>query len=1007
MKPIFSAKEFLGGLLFIILAGFSATAFPQNLADMFDIGANLNLYEQLDGADNPRKPYLVISNWYVTDTDTESLTYGETIFNPLYAAGFTNLSAPRDSNYDDGFPRAVFQIDTDLTYSQPITPGNDNSNYRFWVVKTGAGTLTLNASVPSSDPNRIFRNNRTNLEITEGTVILAMPQDGAQGDDFLFDQVVGVASGATLQIGGTRTRQILSNVFNMNGTFDLNGYSQEIDQLHGNGKIINRGGGQSVLYQRGGNTFSGSLGVNPTSTEYDDYINAGYANINNIQYVKTGGDSTLNVTNYHTGGTQINGGRLNVYAMSALGAGGLSFNGGYLGVRGTNGQTLYLLTQEAFENPSDGVTYTPTNSVVMNEINIGSNGAGFNLRDYIASCDVHSKLTGAGGLMLSFESGYALTLFNPNNDYRGDTYIGTTGYMWGDDKALAVLRLGADNVLPDTTNVVFGYYLRNAGAANELVLPAVLDLNGKSDTVKGLTGTGTIRNNTSDNSVLKIHANAGEISTFGSITTEATGTGTLALQKTGEGEMIFDRRTVPLNQPLEVLEGNLRTTSPYSILPGDTFHITGDPGNVGLIVDASGIWGHYVLPGGSNREVRSSTDYLHNVSPYLDVAYPNDQNAYWPYETTQVFTSVISIAEDVTLDFFKNFDDRAWVTLTKINPDGTLGAATVVVDGGGSWGDWHVAADKFFEAGDYLLEIRPGQGGGGAGTTGTNDLGFGIRRSGDTSSTHPTGFYYLQFDADGNIQIDEGAPIISSPNQTIAADFIIDAGKTFTVSGLGSGAVNLTGDFSGDGILRLDGSGAPLTIYDTITAKTSITGSVSLGESAVLKLVSDDSLPPGFLDLNGFSLQMKPADGTLSVTFDGTISGPGTLVFDVRGLTGYDDIDTGLGASADPFYQIGVLDIDGLDFAFLYDNLDSMLDKWFYLLDTGEYTNDGVPVLNIEDCLANLFGYESGAGLWFYETRDNGIWISPNDQAVPEPATWAMMFLAVGGVLWMRTRRRA
>ena len=921
MKPIFSSKKILRSLIFVAMifvaiASLSTQAFPQR----FDISTRLDS----DG-------YMKL-----TDTDDGSVSF---LGHADYQSGLTNTLGQNTPTANH--PLLELAIAGNYTYSQPITPGNDQGNFRFWVIKTGSGTLTLDASVPSPDPDRIFRNNRARLEIKEGTVILAMSQIGAQGDDHLFEQIDGVSQGATLQIGGTRIRQIMSNINNMNGTFDLHGFNQEIDSLGstGNvttGQVINLADTNTgvTLAQRGGGDYFGSIGVADPSA-YPGFEDR----VNNITYIKTGGDSTLRSPNYHTGGTQINNGRLNVYAMSALGAGALSFNGGYIGVRGANSQVLTFLAE-----PSSDAKYTPANSVVFNEINIGPNGAGFNLRDYVY-CEIYSKLTGVGGLMLSYESGYALTLFNTDNDYKGNTYIGNTGYMWGDDRSAATLRLGADNVLPDTTNVVFGYYLRNAGAANEMVLPSVLDLNGKSDTVRSLTGTGIIRNlDMGNGGILKMHANPGEFSLLGNITTE----GNVTLQKTGLGDMVFDRRTVPMSQPLEILEGNIRTASPYAILPGDTFLIKG---NAGLIADTSGIWGHYVLGGGSNRTVGAPTNYLHDISPYVDKHYDNDQNAYWPYETTQVFTSVINIEEDVNLQFFKHFDDRAWVTLTPINPDGTLGAARVVVDGGGNWDVMFNSAVEFFQAGEYLLEIRPGQGGGGVGPrAGYGDLGFGVRRVDVSDPENPvpsvnpnhswTGYYYLNFDADGNMKIDEGSPIIRAADQTIAGNYIIDGGKTFTVSGLGKSKVHLTGNYTGPGSLTLDGA-------------------------------------------------------ETDMTFSGRILGLESL--DVKNVNFQIDLNALLGDPNAWLEAKSIIADENTVFTLLASDISALLGTELHLFDIDESAG-GLSYARLGELLD--MSLIEGSGLEYI-----GGYLRPNDdQDVPEPAAWGMMMLAAGGLLWMRRR---
>ncbi len=166
------------------------------------------------------------------------------------------------------------------------------------------------------------------------------------------------------------------------------------------------------------------------------------------------------------------------------------------------------------------------------------------------------QVTGASGITLHNQYGSSIsvtlanTTGNPNN-YQGDTVIqGTKGSV----------NLGAAEQIP-----------HGPGAGN-LVNHGALNMNGFTETINGLTGTGTIRGN-SGTSLLTV--GAGNTSSDFSGTLQDAG-GTLSLAKTGSGTL--------------TLAGNGTYTGATTVDAG-TLMLTGSLGNTAVAVNSGGTLG--------------------------------------------------------------------------------------------------------------------------------------------------------------------------------------------------------------------------------------------------------------------------------------------------------------------------------------------------------------------------------------------------------------------------------
>jgi autotransporter-associated beta strand protein len=134
-------------------------------------------------------------------------------------------------------------------------------------------------------------------------------------------------------------------------------------------------------------------------------------------------------------------------------------------------------------------------------------------RDYTVSGG--GGIAGSGPLTLAPANTRTLTLGTAN------TYTGNTTVSGG------TLKLGADEVIPDSVD--------GAGTGN-LVLNGTLDLNGFSESVNGLSGTGTVDSLVSGSPVFAVGGNNAS-GTFGGVIKNTAGE--LALAKSGSGRLIL------------------------------------------------------------------------------------------------------------------------------------------------------------------------------------------------------------------------------------------------------------------------------------------------------------------------------------------------------------------------------------------------------------------------------------------------------------------------------------
>ncbi len=223
--------------------------------------------------------------------------------------------------------------------------------------------------------------------------------------------------------------------------------------------------------------------------------------------VADAGTLVLTGVNTFTGGTTVsNGGTLCLNADSGLGSStaGLTLNGGCL--KNNNSQPAITSSRTITLGASGGYIdagYFATNAVTLS-----------------------AKLSGSGPLLINLDSS-PVVLNNAANNYTGNTIIGTNGPGYFATGTQAWLKLGAAAVIPNGSG--FGNVIINAAWLG------LLDLNGKAQTINGLSGDGTVASGTGAGTLTIGNNNA--TSTFDG--TIQNGGGTVAIAKTGTGTLIL------------------------------------------------------------------------------------------------------------------------------------------------------------------------------------------------------------------------------------------------------------------------------------------------------------------------------------------------------------------------------------------------------------------------------------------------------------------------------------
>ncbi len=363
-----------------------------------------------------------------------------------------------------------------------LTTGNVTGN--LTIGGTTAGTTatftTVNMSVNSTSTATSSGNAISTLDISgQGTVAVTTLSMGTLS-------VAGATSSsgtqATLNIAGT-------------GAVNITTLNMGVSTLSGSAAT---GGTSAIMNINGSTTTIGTLNMavnNATIAATMPTTGTATINLNSGTLRITGnltmGNTTVNALNAVTNSIIINGGILtvdgNIAATNGLGTetSTLTLNGGILDMTaGTIGASGNLVTNFNLQQ-----------------------GTLKNLADF-----------NAGAALVKSTSG--TLILDGTNAYAGDTTFAVGG---------GTIQLGSSNVLPDGT-----------GKGNFVTTNGLLNMNGFSDTVNGLSGTGTVDNlAASTTSTLTVGGNNAS-STFSGVLQNTGISAVLALAKTGTGTLILN-----------------------------------------------------------------------------------------------------------------------------------------------------------------------------------------------------------------------------------------------------------------------------------------------------------------------------------------------------------------------------------------------------------------------------------------------------------------------------------
>ncbi len=214
-------------------------------------------------------------------------------------------------------------LDLDLIIGSGVLNIGPQGTFRFSGGELLAGNIQNDGTVAfDTDINHILVDDVTGSGqlIMEGTGILTISSNNTYSG-------ATIVSAGTLQ-AGSATALSPNSAFTVNSLLDLNGFSNTIGSLAGNGIVTNSGGASATL----------AIGNDNTSTTFGGSLQDGPGTLG-LTKIGTG-TLTLTGLNTYTGGTNLNGGILAVNSDLNLGAGPLSFNGGTLEALGSGGGVI-------------------------------------------------------------------------------------------------------------------------------------------------------------------------------------------------------------------------------------------------------------------------------------------------------------------------------------------------------------------------------------------------------------------------------------------------------------------------------------------------------------------------------------------------------------------------------------------------------------------------------------------------------------------------------------------
>jgi len=495
--------------------------------------------------------------------------------------------------------------------------------------KTGSGNLTVSGVNTYSG----------STNIRNGTITLGVSD-------------TGLRSTSTLTLGDATA--------NTNGVLKLDGFNQTLAGLLkvGNGTGNRVIGGNATLStltlnNSGSITFGGILGGTTISE-------------NNLALVKTNaGVLTLSGANTYTGGTTISAGTIAISANNNLGANSSALNlgAGTLQITSSlsSSRTINLTDANSTISVGSGITYTHSGTVAgTGSINLSGGGnlvlsSGSNtfsgttrIQNGTITLGASNALPSGNAVVLGSGTGSGRLALNGNNQTLSSlttsgtgngnavvngrvtsstltidstfnfTFGGTLGGAGANENAFALTKNGTGILTLSGTNTYAGDTTVNggtlqlggnaavpsgAGKGNVVVnASGIFDLNGRSATINGISGTGIITNNNAAGITLTAGANDQSTTFAGTI---QNGTGAIGLAKTGTGTLTLTG-TNTYSGTTTISQGVLKVGSLGAIPSGvgkGNVSLTGSLDLAGFGITVNGLSGS----GGISSSVTGST----------------------------------------------------------------------------------------------------------------------------------------------------------------------------------------------------------------------------------------------------------------------------------------------------------------------------------------------------------------------------------------------------------------
>jgi len=748
-----------------------------------------------------------------------------------------------------------------------------------------AGTLTQSAGISGTGPLGIDG---------PGTLLLTVPATHA-GNTI-------IAANATLQFGSGE----LPDNFNVTvaGLWDLNGVSDTIDGLDGEGLVLLGGGTLTVGFADGDGNFCGSI------------QEAG-------SFVKTGsGTQILDGSNTYTGSTTIDEGTLEITSDGSLGAASatLVFNEGTLRTASTftTGRTTTINTIGEFDTVG-GATLTFSSPI--------DGGANADLRKSGTGTLVLTQPSTFGGLTEITEGTLRLTggglLANGGVDvFTGATFdttdvSDTIGRLLGGGDVLlglGTLTIGADNLGGTFSGVISGvggaivkegtgtqvFDGVNTYTGGTFVNNGVLEISqsenlGALGTLLSFDG-GTLHSTATFSMIrgIALEAGGGTIDVDASTTLDASGniTGAGSLTKTGNGDLVLSGFSTYLggtNVNAGVVEissaVNLGSTLGTLALDNGTLRTTGNittgrpatlgPGGGTFEVDSSTTLNRTATIAGSGflRKTGDGDLTLSAANTFTGPVFVNGGTVHVTAsnqlgDDSNLLTNFLSL-DGGTLNAGGSFANDRFVFVSDVG-------GTIDINGGNSITQFGVIRD---------LSVQPGaftKSGGGLLTltaantyTGPTSIAAGIvRLSGSGRLSNLT-----DVDVSSGATFDLNGVIDAIDALSGTGDVLLGAGTL--IVGSDDGGATFSGVIGGTGSLTKTGTGTQQLRTKTVgedTFPNTYTGGTTINGGA-LDIEHDENLgdPTGTLSFNSGTLQLQ-GDNTINTTRAVTLdAGGGTL----------------------------------------------------------------------------------------------------------------------------------